>query len=120
MRKFLLLLSLPLYVSFSFWQLNITSWTKSVNIANSEDYIYDVLQLPDTGYILAGSYRSAAKPFSDFLLVRTDKYAGLQGMIGAIANIRNLCVAMEYNMAKVNSLSFKPGYNFRLWLSKNQ
>lgn len=44
--------------------------------------------------------------------LRDETIAGLQGMVGAIAHISFAKVAVEYNAAVVNTISFKIGFGF--------
>lgn len=56
---------------------------------------------------------------SDLVNLNDEIATGFQAMAGAVVNIRNFSIATEYNLASVNSLSFRLGYNFRLWAAKN-
>jgi hypothetical protein len=56
---------------------------------------------------------------SDLLNLKDENVAGLQATAGAVAHIRNFSLAAEYNLAKVNTVSLRLGYNFKLWTPGN-
>ena len=60
-------------------------------------------------------YLSHAHEKSNLVDLKDENVVGLQGTIGAVADVRNFRIAAEYNLAKVNTLSLRLGYNFRMW-----
>jgi hypothetical protein len=73
MFRWLIFLCLIFVLSFTYGQNTCTSWQKIDTIPNSDDIINDVLQMPDSGYILAGTINTPAQPYPDNLLIRTNK-----------------------------------------------
>ncbi|HQQ93244.1 MAG TPA: hypothetical protein PLQ93_01710 [Bacteroidia bacterium] len=58
-------------------------------------------------------YLSHAHEKSDLVNLHDENVAGIQGMLGAVIGIYHFNIAAEYNLSKVNSLSFRLGYNFK-------
>jgi hypothetical protein len=71
--KKILFLVLPLLVSFTVKAQGIITWTRVDTIAVSDDIIMDAIQLPDSGYVLAGNTKVPSGPYTDNLLLRTNK-----------------------------------------------
>lgn len=60
--------------SFSFLKAQgLAVWDKADTIASSDDNIHDAIQVADSGYVLAGSIKLPSAPYTDNLLIRTDK-----------------------------------------------
>ncbi len=57
---------------------------------------------------------------SDLVILNDENVVGLQAMAGAVLNIRNFSIAAEYNIANVNTVSLRLGYNFRAWSPKSK
>jgi len=72
--------------------------------------------LPYTG---ASAHFTHTHEKSDRVNLADENIAGFQGMIGLVAGIKNFSLGVEYNKAEVKTLSYKIGYNFKLWSVKN-
>jgi hypothetical protein len=66
-------------------------------------------------YAGGSAHFTRAKEKSDIVNLKDENVTGLQGMVGVVANIRNFSFAAEYNMANVNTVSLRLGYNFKMW-----
>ena len=63
-------------------------------------------------YAGVSAYLSNSHETSPVVALRNEHVLGVQGMVGAVANISIARIAAEYNFAKVSSLSFKVGVTF--------
>ncbi|XOV67267.1 MAG: T9SS type A sorting domain-containing protein [Fluviicola sp.] len=71
MKKTLLLLFMVSLVSTTFGQISFYRLFGGEDF----DYAYDVVELPDSGYLIAGTSGSFNVGHADAFLIRTDKYA---------------------------------------------
>jgi hypothetical protein len=60
-------------------------------------------------------YLASSHEKSDLVNLKDENQLGVQVMIGAVATIRNISIAAEYNLARVNTMSLRLGYNFKLF-----
>jgi hypothetical protein len=65
-----------------------------------------------TPYAGVSTYLSSSHEKSDVVNLKDENITGLQAMIGAVAQVYVARLAVEYNFAVVNSLSFKLGIGF--------
>jgi len=63
-------------------------------------------------YAGVSTYLSSSHETTAAVSLEDEKILGVQGMVGAVAQISIARLAMEYNFAAVNSLSFKLGIGF--------
>lgn len=68
-----------------------------------------------TPYAGASVYLSHSHEKSDLLSLPDANVIAPQAMAGAVVSIRNFNLGIEYNMAVVNTLSYRVGYNFKIW-----
>lgn len=63
-------------------------------------------------YVGVSSYLSASHETTSAVELKNENVFGGQGMIGAVAKLSIARLGVEYNFAKVNTLSFKVGVSF--------
>jgi hypothetical protein len=69
-------------------------------------------------YLSTSVYFTSSHEKSELVNLKNEHALGLQGTFGAVANIKNFRLAAEYNLANVNTFSFRLGYNFKMWTPK--
>lgn len=66
------------------------------------------------------TYLFHAHEKSEVVNLNDENILGLQGMVGAVAQISIVRLGVEYNVAKVNTFSYKLGVNFNLGSNKKK
>jgi hypothetical protein len=69
-------------------------------------------------YAGCSGYLSHAHEKTALVALNDENVLGMQGTLGAVVGIGNFSIASELNMAKVNTVSLRFGYNFKLWTPK--
>lgn len=65
-----------------------------------------------TTYAGVSTYLSRSHEASNAVNLQNETVFGVQGMVGVEANVSMARLAVEYNVASVNTLSFKLGVGF--------
>jgi hypothetical protein len=86
----------------------------ALDVLASKTFTIDAKWLTFSPYAGPSLYLSHAHEKTDRVALHDENVMALQGMAGVVAGIRGFKVAAEYNMAKVNTFSFRLGYNFKL------
>jgi hypothetical protein len=64
-------------------------------------------------YAGISTYLSHAHEKTEAVNLKDESVSGAQGMVGAVIQIYLIRLGAEYNVAKVNSFSYKLGVNFK-------
>ena len=98
--------------SFGPEDLNLKSYGLDV-VASKQINIYSD-KISVSPYITASSFLSHAHEKTDKVSLKDEIVPGLQAAVGASARVSILTLGVEYNFAKINTLSYKMGitYNF--------
>ena len=121
-------------VQYNFLNDTTRKWSASARASFSSLYGPDDLTLNVSGIDLVASktiplhfkwlaispyaglstYRSHAHEKSEVVSLKDENIIGVQGMAGAVAKISIVTLGVEYNMAKVNTFSYKVGVAFNI------
>jgi hypothetical protein len=83
-----------------------------VDIVASKEFEIHEKWLTVAPYISASCYLTASREKSEVVELENEQYIGVQTSAGVVAKIRCARIAVEYNAATVNTVSFKIGAAF--------
>jgi hypothetical protein len=125
-------------IQYNFVNDSVKNWAASSRIGFNNLYGPDDLNLTVYGLDLLASktlklfskvslspyagvstYLSHSHEKTDAVNLNDENVLGVQSMVGSAVQISVIRLGVEYNMAKVNSLSYKIGANFRIKSKKN-
>lgn len=82
------------------------------DIVASKKFIYDEEWFSVTPYVGVSTYLSRSHEKTIAVSLKDETILGVQGMVGAVADVSFARLAVEYNAAAVSTLSFKLGFAF--------
>lgn len=97
---------------------DINSTISSLDVLASKKFNFFKNWLSVSPYLGCSGYLSHTHEKTNRVNLKDENILGVQAMAGAVVGIRNFNLAIEYNKAKVNTLSFRFGYTFKLWTPK--
>jgi hypothetical protein len=83
-----------------------------LDLLASKEYAIFIDWLLVSPYAGVSTYLSSSHEKTAAVSLKDENIVGVQGMIGAVAQISSARLAVEYNFAKVSTLSFKLGIGF--------
>jgi hypothetical protein len=83
-----------------------------VDVIASKDFVVSEKWLTLAPYASASTYMGTSREKSDVVDLENEQYVGLQASAGVVAKIKFARLAVEYNAAAVNTVSFKIGAAF--------
>jgi hypothetical protein len=90
----------------------------SLDILASKRFLLYKNRLSISPYAGCSGYLSHAHEKSTLVNLKDENVLGMQGTAGAVFGIGNFSIASEFNAAKVNTVSLRLGYTFKLWTPK--
>jgi hypothetical protein len=91
---------------------DVTFTTYGVDIVASKEFDIHEKWLTVAPYISASGYLTASREKSEVVELENEQYIGVQASAGVVAKIRCARIAVEYNAANINTVSFKVGAAF--------
>jgi hypothetical protein len=90
--------------------LALTSYGADVIV--SKDYVVNEKWLTLAPHVSGSAYLSASREKSEVVDLENEQFVGFQAAAGVVAKVKFVRIAMEYNAAVVNTVSFKIGAAF--------